>query len=169
MNRTQAEKIFAEQHNHARHLFTSLISWWTVWTTVNFVTMGWLAGSNKTGSASSFITAVAWIFAIQNILGGVACAFAYRALIRIHRLAQEAGSFIGTDSPEPIPEFGGTPIDIYRATISLMLVVLCIFCGVWLIAPHYLATSTSILPAVSSSPTHPTPMQPTQVPATNQP
>ena len=151
MNSTQAEKAFVEQHSHARHLFTSLITWWTYWTVVNFATMGWLAGSTKAGSASSFITAVAWLFIAQNILGGVACAFAYRSLRRIHRLAQEAASFIGT-SPEPLPEHGGTPIDIYRATIGLMLVVLCLFCIVWLVAPHYLVTAMTALPATVPKP-----------------
>ena len=169
MNRTQAEKTFVEQHNHARQIFTALISWWTYWTVVNFATMGWLAGSIKSGSAPSFITAVAWLFVAQNILGGVACAFTYRTLRRIHKLAQDAGSFIGTDSPEPIPEHSGTPICIYRATIALMLVVLCLFCVVWIVAPRCLTTSANPSRVASSLPAQPEPLKITTNPPTSPP
>jgi hypothetical protein len=48
MSTTFIESCVIERHNYARHAFTSTITWFTFFVTINYATMGWLAGAAGT-------------------------------------------------------------------------------------------------------------------------
>src|SRR5947209_5879515 len=75
MNEDFLKSVITERHDYARHSFTSMVTWFTFFVTVNYASMGWLATS-KDGAltnASGPIVLVAAVFVTQNILGIIIC------------------------------------------------------------------------------------------------
>src|SRR4051812_31725317 len=68
-----------QRHDHARHLFSTIVSWFTFFVGVNYVAMGWFASESAKGSGiapspakAKLLLMLAVLFATQIALGVVA-------------------------------------------------------------------------------------------------
>ena len=122
-----------QRHQHARHLFGLLVSWFTFFVTLNYVTIGWFVSkpeANKPGRVTLMI-GLAAIFASQIALGiGAELVFlAYlrqtRARIREYEAMRVAnGIQYATDSC--------LPFTLYSQSVSLMIAALGVLLLAWL-------------------------------------
>ncbi|MEO7097868.1 MAG: hypothetical protein ABI162_00795 [Luteolibacter sp.] len=65
-----------EENNHARHIFTSAVGWFTLFTTANYITIGWVAGKDSSNEFTLKVAAILFIF--QNFIGFYALCVTYK-------------------------------------------------------------------------------------------
>ena len=137
MNTAFVESCVAERHNYARHAFTSTVGWFTFFVTINYATMGWLAGlAGKPKGNYPVIVLIACLFSAQNILGIIACLVMRSYFFRCNRRIREAQALLlRTKSiPEDYTDLGGQtclPLRLYSTLIVLMIVALVPILVAW--------------------------------------
>ena len=143
MNTPFAESCIAERHNYARHTFTSTVGWFTFFVTINYATMGWLAGAaDKLKGNYPTIVLIACLFFTQNILGIIACLVMRSYFFRCNARILEAQAFLlRTKSiPEDYADLGGQtclPLRLYSTLIVLMIIALVPILLAWLLFPFF--------------------------------
>jgi hypothetical protein len=141
MGNTFVESCIAERHNYARHIFTSAVGWFTFFVTVNYASMGWLAGAaDKFKGNHATIVLIASLFSTQNLLGIIACLFirsyffrcnsrilqGQALLLRAEAIAEDQGDLSGQTC---------LPLRLYSTLIILMIVALAPILAAWIIFP----------------------------------
>ena len=99
--------------------------------------MGWYVGSSTVTCSSLVKFAVAGLFVVQNVLGGIACISVLRGLTRESKLATDLLAYIGSplDSSTSLGQYGSMPVDVYRTTITLTTCTLGVLVTVWVALP----------------------------------
>jgi hypothetical protein len=120
------EKRLHEIHDYIRHIFQLFMGWFTVFVTVNFVTIGWLATSEKNGaySAPPFASVVPVMLILQNLLGVLA---AWRVYVGLRRSNNQVADLEGIAENET-----SVPIRLYSQTLLLVIAALIITVGAWI-------------------------------------
>ncbi|MFZ1546379.1 MAG: hypothetical protein WAT12_04685, partial [Candidatus Nitrotoga sp.] len=86
MNQEFLKSCITEHHNYARHIFTSVVGWFTFFVTINYASMGWLASaSDKIKENLGPVYLIAFAFITQNILGIIICIYIKGYLISTNR------------------------------------------------------------------------------------
>ena len=107
-------------HDYIRHLFHMFLSWFTVFATVNYATMGWLASLGPNAHFLSIAKLVAVMFVAQNLLALVCAREVWRAL---KRQADKVGGAAGV-----------VPMTLYFRAIALIAIAIGLTAIAWLIA-----------------------------------
>ncbi|HEY3265542.1 MAG TPA: hypothetical protein VGM37_01350 [Armatimonadota bacterium] len=126
-------------HDYARHIFQTLVAWFTFFITVNYASMGWLAKPSADSHAQhSLVSLVALVFALHNVLGIWVTLVARKQMITIgatiltlDRLTED-----GSASP-PIPELqcNAVPITLYSVGPLLMVTAMAPLFVAWCVLP----------------------------------
>jgi hypothetical protein len=128
------EKRIEASHCYRRNIIDNLIRWYTVFMTVNYVSMGWFAtggGENQSG----FVVLIAAMFITQNGLGIMACLRIKRYLLasgyQISRYEQILVG-ISPDKEQADKEREAfVPSRVYGRAIQLMVAGLIFIVLVW--------------------------------------
>ncbi len=72
MNGEFIEDCIKQNHDYARHVFTSTVTWFTFFVGVNYLAMSWFAASKGEGGPNA-LPMVAVLFVVQNLLALIAC------------------------------------------------------------------------------------------------
>lgn len=116
-------------HDYVRHIMTTLVSWFTVFITVNYATLGWLLskvvgeGGGGEGSTRKLRLLVAILFIVQNGLGLFAIGAARKYLLRA------AGLLTGRADALQVRL---VPQEVYPRAASLMQIALGTVIVAWL-------------------------------------
>jgi hypothetical protein len=123
---------------YARHSFQLLVSWFTFFVTVNYASMGWLAGSRKPGPR---IVLIASMFIAQNLLGILACLAVRRHLLTAdkkilgleqHVVGSPLRVVADLDNETPMP-LGLYSWVIFLMVVALITIIIAWACFPWLI------------------------------------
>jgi uncharacterized membrane protein len=66
MPTNHATLAITEENHYARHVFTSAVGWFTLFITVNYISVGWIS-NNTTGWWQS-IALISFLFMLQNLI-----------------------------------------------------------------------------------------------------
>jgi len=128
------ERVIGETHNYARQTFQSLITWFVIFATVNYATMGWLAKD-----VSSFAKiGVSMLFLSQNVIGIAAVVVVsmwFRKLqhrIRTLEVVRDREDGLVSDDMRTM-ESETMPCRFYRSVCAMMAVALLILAAAWAI------------------------------------
>jgi len=105
-------------HDYIRHLFQMFLTWFTVFATVNYAAMGWLAALSPNAHLVSKAHLVAMVFIVQNLLALVCTREVWLAL------KMQAAKVGGDD--------GVVPTQLYSRAIGLIAIAVGITALVWL-------------------------------------
>ena len=145
-----AESDIKQRHDYARHAFTATTGWFTFFVTVNYASMGWLAGSaDKFSGNHSVIRLVAGLFITQNILGIIACVIMRRFFFHCNDRIRE--------SLRALPEVEisgdecdlagqtGLPIGLYSILMILMIVALIPVLIAWIMFHSFILRVAALI------------------------
>ena len=117
-------------HDYSRHLFTSVVGWFTFFITINYASIGWLATGETFDSPNKVLLVVAILFVTQNILGIIACLvmrrqfYIYNEEIREIEIANGLG--------EEATSSTCLPVRLYSKSLILMITALITILIAWL-------------------------------------
>lgn len=117
-----SENRLRQIREYIRHLFQLFLTWFTVFATINYAALGWLAATKTDGTftVSPFAWPVAAIFIVQNVLGIIVSYMVRDALISLKEKA------FALEMKTTI-----VPIGLYSGAIWLIMLALAITAGVW--------------------------------------
>lgn len=142
MQRDDIVRQIGELHDYARHVYQLFIAWFTVFVSVNFATMGWLAKHEGSPAGNAWLTSlVAILFIVQNILGIIACSFVRACLsgmgeairCRETRLVDEDTS----ESDVGMQVSGTVPLALYKSVAGLIASALLFTTAAWGVLPFW--------------------------------
>lgn len=128
------DKIYLDlakrRDDYLRHTFQLLLSWFTVWLTVNYFSMGWVAANwGKVEENVGIVVAFAFVF--QNVLGIFICIvigiyFKGEAgrLLKIEQVIDEPANSDGTYS-------SAYPLWVYLCGTGCMILAILAMLGCW--------------------------------------
>ena len=161
MNIDLAKIAISEENNYIRHMLTSAVGWFSFFVTVNYASMGWLAGAaDKFKGNYPAIVLISALFVTQNILGIMAClavrryfSGAHERLEGLHR-AFVGGSDSAGDSALSASKLGSYfPVSLYRRLMLFMVVAMIPVMIAWsvfpLVYPKPVTTPKLVSPSTS--------------------
>src|SRR5690348_7890141 len=119
------ERNISETHQYARTTFQSLVTWFTVFTTVNYATMGWLAKDTPRRER----VAVAALFLTQNTVAIVAVFVAGRSF---RRLAEQITRLVRTRDGDHAGDAEILPRAFYQSVCMMMGAALLLVTAAWI-------------------------------------
>ncbi len=130
------ERQINETHQYIRHTFQILVTWFTVFISINYASMGWLA-KDETHTRGLLII-IAIMFITQNALG-ISAIVAIRqymqlANAKLRRYEEEAAALANRAAPAPVIDTG-MPIELYPRVLNLMKWGLVSILVAWLLLP----------------------------------
>lgn len=116
------------RYEFSRHLFQVVVSWFTVFCTVNIAVFGWIATSvfkehQIPGRAVGWL--VCMMLFVQNILGIAAC---FALLMAMNKNQRRLSSMLDVSS-------NAHPILFYRCAVVLMMLACATYMLAWLLMP----------------------------------
>ena len=118
---------------HAKHMFSSLVAWFTFFITINWASLGWLSANLSSVQSNPLTKTVSYIFAWQDFLAVATCClsvyFLYRVRSRITILCKNLADeqTVSTDFPAAL----------YIVAIVGMIVAIIPILVIWLLVPRY--------------------------------
>ena len=113
------ENRLRQIHDYIRHTFQLFLAWFTFFAGINYVALGWLAGTTAK-PPPSLVLALALNLVIQNLLGMIAAVIVERVLTD---LASKASKL---EAPDTI-----VPIALYRGSVVLIGIALLVTASIW--------------------------------------
>jgi hypothetical protein len=117
---------------YARHSFQTLVSWFTFFVTVNYASMGWLAGSDNPNT--KMVDLIGVMFIIQNLLGIAACLLVKRYLLLTDKKILGLEQHVVGSPLRVVAELDNEtpmPLTLYSWVIILMVGALLTIIGAW--------------------------------------
>jgi len=103
-----------EENNHARHIFTSAVGWFSLFTTANYLTFGWMVSEDSTNRL--YVIAAAILFVFQNAIG-------LRAMLDTKKYFKEPKTRISEYHDIHCSQHGRTdPADYYPKWLYLKMI-----------------------------------------------
>lgn len=131
-----------ERHVYARHVFTSVVGWFTFFVTINYASMGWLVGaSDKIAHHQTPLIILSVVFVTQNILGIIEC-FKVKAYF-----VELSNSFIAMQKHLVQVRTGHLededlaicanclPLGLYKVSLNMMALALLPILAAWMMFP----------------------------------
>lgn len=132
-----AQRRLRETHEYARHVFNVLVSWFTFFITINYASMGWLAGKSAVDSPKvELVQLISYLFISQNILGVAAEITILYYLLDANRRARSYEQIIQRDLSH-IDTHTCIPIRVYAPAVLLMSSALLTILIAWCMLPSF--------------------------------
>jgi hypothetical protein len=145
-SKAEAEHLvrrISDLNDYARHSFQLLVSWFTFFATVNYASMGWLAGSQRVTPGNvtpgkKMIVLIVVMFITQNLLGIAVCFVVKRQLSTANKKIMGLEQHVIGSPLRVVTELDNEtpmPLTLYSWAIILMVFALVTIIGAWSLFP----------------------------------
>lgn len=134
MNESVLKVDLERRDAFVRHTFQLLVTWFTVFITVNWATMGWLAHSlsQEKPNPLKHLPIVSGIFAFQTLLGIIVAVWCGRYFISESKRIIEIEQIFHVQSNEFVMYRSPFPKRLYVQAVILMVAGLVPIAGAWI-------------------------------------